>query len=356
MREASWTISRRARTALSRSRRSPTSPRAFVRKIVTASRSSPARPDRARRLPSARRRRAYQAAVGDGRIVRVDSKTDTVIACQDGHCYRCCVAGQDLEDPPARKALPAPAPAAREAQPAPAPASRRVGPRALKRLAALALLCAACGSRRRRTRRPPGPGRRAGAGPRLLAVSISPQAGLELAEGAAGTALVCRSERRRRRRGPWSSRRTGAPPRATTIPIAGSSPGFGSMLSGGLALTSRGRFAAWDQGAEAGYRVRTGSRSIRPARRSARSERCAAPGRDHRRSDGGIHAGGVRGVLLGGKVRDFGAGERAADDRAGASGRRSGVIACGRSEALPAPGTIPPAISAFASEGRFRPS
>jgi hypothetical protein len=61
----------------------------------------------------------YQAAVGDGRIVRVDSKTGTVIACQDGHCYRVLRRGQSLEEAPAAKALPAPA--ARQPEPAPAP-------------------------------------------------------------------------------------------------------------------------------------------------------------------------------------------------------------------------------------------
>jgi hypothetical protein len=70
----------------------------------------------------------YQAAAGaDGRIVRVDTRSGTVIACDGERCFRVLRRGQELDRAPARKALPAPAPvptpapAAREAQPAPAP-------------------------------------------------------------------------------------------------------------------------------------------------------------------------------------------------------------------------------------------
>ncbi len=68
----------------------------------------------------------YQAAAGDGRIVRVDTRTGTVIACEGTSCYRVLRRGQDLVRAPAAKALPAPA--AREAQPAPAPASNAAVP------------------------------------------------------------------------------------------------------------------------------------------------------------------------------------------------------------------------------------
>ncbi|HVQ08093.1 MAG TPA: hypothetical protein VMS43_06625 [Allosphingosinicella sp.] len=64
----------------------------------------------------------YQAAVGDGRIVRVDTRNGTVLACEGTRCFQVLRRGQRLVDAPAAKALPAPAaPAAREAQPAPAP-------------------------------------------------------------------------------------------------------------------------------------------------------------------------------------------------------------------------------------------
>jgi hypothetical protein len=69
----------------------------------------------------------YQAAVGDGRIVRVDSRTGSVIACDGERCYRVLRRGQELDEPPPRaKALPAPA--ARPAQPAPAPPSNAAVP------------------------------------------------------------------------------------------------------------------------------------------------------------------------------------------------------------------------------------
>ena len=69
----------------------------------------------------------YQVSAGaDGRFVRIDTKRGTVIACDNGPCYRVLRRGQELDDPPARKALPAPA--ARESQPAPAPPTNVAAP------------------------------------------------------------------------------------------------------------------------------------------------------------------------------------------------------------------------------------
>lgn len=75
----------------------------------------------------------YQAAVGDGKIVRIDSKTGTVLACEGPRCYRVLRRGQHLEEAPDQEALPKQAaqpqqvpqaaPAPRPA-PAPAPATR----------------------------------------------------------------------------------------------------------------------------------------------------------------------------------------------------------------------------------------
>jgi len=65
----------------------------------------------------------FQAAVGDGRIVRIDTRNGTVIACEAGVCATVLRRGQRLERSlparPAPAALPAPA-----AAPAPAPAPR----------------------------------------------------------------------------------------------------------------------------------------------------------------------------------------------------------------------------------------
>lgn len=72
----------------------------------------------------------YQVAAGaDGRIVRIDSRSGSVIACDGERCYRVLRRGPELDRaPPAAKALPAPAPAAREALPAPAPPSNAAVP------------------------------------------------------------------------------------------------------------------------------------------------------------------------------------------------------------------------------------
>ena len=68
----------------------------------------------------------YQATAADGRIVRVDTRSGTVIACEGTRCYRVLRRGQDLDEAPAARALPAPA--ARPAQPAPAPPSNAAVP------------------------------------------------------------------------------------------------------------------------------------------------------------------------------------------------------------------------------------
>ena len=68
----------------------------------------------------------YQAAIGDGRIVRVDTRSGTVIACEGERCYRVLRRGQELDEAPPPKALPAPA--ARPPQPAPAPPSNAAVP------------------------------------------------------------------------------------------------------------------------------------------------------------------------------------------------------------------------------------
>lgn len=64
----------------------------------------------------------YQAAVGDGRIVRIDTRNGTVIACEAGHCAIVLRRGQRLERQLPKAAPPAALPA--PARPAPAPAPR----------------------------------------------------------------------------------------------------------------------------------------------------------------------------------------------------------------------------------------
>ena len=67
----------------------------------------------------------YEAFATDSGIVRIDTRTGTVLACEAGGCYTVVRKGQRLIDRPEPKALPqptqAPAPAlpAPQAQPAP---------------------------------------------------------------------------------------------------------------------------------------------------------------------------------------------------------------------------------------------
>lgn len=66
----------------------------------------------------------YQVAVGDGKIVRINTQSGTVIACQGETCAIVLEHGQDLADHLPPPATPAPAPAlpAPAAAPATAPA------------------------------------------------------------------------------------------------------------------------------------------------------------------------------------------------------------------------------------------
>jgi hypothetical protein len=72
----------------------------------------------------------YQVAVGDGRIVRIDTRTGTVIACEGETCAIVLQRGHHLERHlpallPAPAAQPAPAAPGAQAVPAPAPAPAR---------------------------------------------------------------------------------------------------------------------------------------------------------------------------------------------------------------------------------------
>lgn len=66
----------------------------------------------------------YQAIIGDGQIVRIDTRTGTVIACEENHCMQIVRRGQRLERSLDRAPLPkqnvpeAPAAAPPEAAPA----------------------------------------------------------------------------------------------------------------------------------------------------------------------------------------------------------------------------------------------
>ena len=106
---------------------------------------------------------------------------------------------------------------------------------------------------------------------------------------------------------------TGAPAARTDDPDCSVQPRVRLDYPGGLALSfEAGRFAAWEQGAQAGYRMRSGIAidSTREALRALGPVTLRRVGiTDDPMEE--FTAGGVRGVLLRGKVRDFGAGESA---------------------------------------------
>jgi len=63
----------------------------------------------------------YQVTAADGRIIRINTQSGTVIACQEEQCAIVLQRGQDLADKLEPRALPAPAARPAPALPAPAP-------------------------------------------------------------------------------------------------------------------------------------------------------------------------------------------------------------------------------------------
>ncbi len=63
----------------------------------------------------------YQAVIGDGKVVRLDTRSGTMIACEAERCFRILKSGQILDRHPNRGAVPKQEPAPR-ALPAPATA------------------------------------------------------------------------------------------------------------------------------------------------------------------------------------------------------------------------------------------
>jgi len=62
----------------------------------------------------------YQVTAADGRIIRVNTQSGTVIACEDKRCAIVLQRGQDLDDSLPPRALPGPAAQPTPALPAPA--------------------------------------------------------------------------------------------------------------------------------------------------------------------------------------------------------------------------------------------
>ena len=258
----------------------------------------------------------YQAAVGDGRIVRIDTRSGSVIACEGTRCYRILRRGQDLDDRAA--AAQGLAGAGRAAGPARArTAVERGGPGALSHkarpaMAALALLCAGCGQQKAAADKAPAAAKAAPEAPRNARLYLASN-GLELVDGAGAARPGRVRDAGGGTRGAGSSPSPAPRRRAPTIPIAASSPGSGSTIA--AASRSSSRRAGSSPGSRArapATRCGAGSRSNSP--RAALGALGPVALRRVNVTDVPIEeftAGGVSGVLLGGKVQDFTAGRSA---------------------------------------------
>jgi hypothetical protein len=178
-------------------------------------------------------------------------------------------------------------------------------------MAALALLCAGCGRQQAAADKAPAAARATPEAPRNMRLYLA-RNGLELVDGAGAARLVpfgTPEAETRRRIEPVA----GAPEARTGDPNCSVQPRIRLDYRGGLALTfEAGRFAAWEQGAGAGYRMRGGI-AIDSSRAALRALGPVALRRVNV-TDVPLEefaAGGVSGVLLGGKVQDFTAGRSA---------------------------------------------
>lgn len=68
----------------------------------------------------------YQVTAADGRIIRVNTDSGTVIACQEERCAIVLERGQELDDKLPARALPGPEARPAQALPAPAPGNEAV--------------------------------------------------------------------------------------------------------------------------------------------------------------------------------------------------------------------------------------
>jgi len=182
-------------------------------------------------------------------------------------------------------------------------------------VAASALLCAACGQPGGAAKTAPA---EAKAAPRAATPVFRPSRlylaanGLELADGAGASRLVPFGTAEGEARA-LVERVTDAPDSRTVDPLCPVQPRVRVDYPGGLALHfGAGRFVGWDQSSDPAYRMRSGIGIDSP--RSALAALGPVTLRRVSITDVPIEefsAGGVSGVLLGGKVRDFTAGESA---------------------------------------------
>jgi hypothetical protein len=177
-------------------------------------------------------------------------------------------------------------------------------------MAALTLLCAACGQPGGAADKAPAAAKAVPAAPRIVRLYLA-RNGLELVDGSGAARLVAfgtpEAETRRQ-----VEPVTGAPAARTDDPHC-VQPKMRLDYPGGLALMfEAGRFAAWEQGAGARYAMRGGIAIESP--RAALGALGPVTLRRVNVTDVPMEeftAGAVSGVLLGGKVRDFTAGRSA---------------------------------------------
>lgn len=179
-------------------------------------------------------------------------------------------------------------------------------------MAALALLCAACGQPGGTADKPPAAAKATPPAPRAQRLYLAGN-GLELADGAAGPARLVPFGTPEGATRAQIEPVTGAPAARIDEPDCRVRPRIRLDYPGGLTLTFQaGRFVAWGQDAGAGYKMRSGI-AIESPRTALRALGPVALRRVNV-TDVPLEeftAGPVSGVLLGGKVQDFAAGESA---------------------------------------------
>lgn len=178
-------------------------------------------------------------------------------------------------------------------------------------MAALALLCAACGQPAAAPDKAPARAKAAPAAARFVRLYLAGN-GLELVDGAGTPRMVAFGTPEAATRA-LVERVTDRPEARTADPHCPVQPRIRLDYPGGLALHfEAGRFVAWEQSSDPAYAMRNGVAIDSP--RAALRALGPLTLRRVNVTDVPIEefsAGGVSGVLLGGKVQDLGAGRSA---------------------------------------------
>lgn len=178
-------------------------------------------------------------------------------------------------------------------------------------MAALTLLCVSCGQQGGAPDKAPAKAKAAPEVPRAVRLYLA-RNGLELVDGAGTSRLVAFGTPEAAARA-LVERVTDRPEARTADPHCRVQPRIRLDYPGGLALHfEAGRFVAWEQSSDPAYTMRGGI-AIDSPREALRALGPVALRRVNVTDDPieEFTAGGVSGVLMGGKVRDLGAGRSA---------------------------------------------